>query len=104
MKRLRQGQEKLIGGDVLELAEIVRDGALRQRTPTLAYSGKERRLYAKARHLLAQEISCACRLDADEADAWIEEQPAKKGEDGLSRFCFGELLRRGGAGGVPLAP
>jgi len=79
MKRLRQGQEKLIGGDLLELAEIVRDGALRERTPTLAHSERERRLYAKARHFLAQEISCACRLDEDEADAWIEEQLAKKG-------------------------
>jgi RNA polymerase-interacting CarD/CdnL/TRCF family regulator len=79
MKRLRQGQEKLIGGDLLELAELVRDGALRERTPALAHSETERRLYVKARHLLAQEISCACRLDEDEADAWIEEQLAKKG-------------------------
>jgi CarD family transcriptional regulator len=78
-KRLRQGQEKLIGGDLLELAEIVRDGALRERTPTLAHSETERRLYAKARHLLAQEIGCACGLDEDEADAWIEEQLAKNG-------------------------
>jgi RNA polymerase-interacting CarD/CdnL/TRCF family regulator len=73
-KRLRLGQEKLIGGDLLELVEIVRDGALRERTPTLTHSEKERRLYAKARRLLAQEISCACRFDEDAADAWIEEQ------------------------------
>jgi len=76
MQRLKRGQAKLTGGDLLGLAEIVRDGALRERTPGLPHSEQERQLYAKARHLLAQEIGSARSLDQDEADAWIEEQLA----------------------------
>ena len=78
-KRLKQGQAKLRGGDPLELAEVVRDGARRERM----LSGKgtnsqlsrgERELYVRARQLLSGEIGLARGLEPAEADAWIEEQ------------------------------
>ncbi len=86
LKRLKQGQAKLASGDPLELAEIVRDGmrldgslAARGTKPKLSES--ERRLYVKARQLLAQEIGSARGLVRGEADAWIEEQVAPAGSE-----------------------
>ena len=77
-KRVKQAQAKLVGGDLLELAEIVRDGMRRE---THAREGgapkvsdSERRLYLQARELLAGEISTARGLEQVEADAWIDEQ------------------------------
>ena len=79
VKRLKQVQAKLRGGDPLELAEVVRDGAHRERM----LSGKgsksqlsrgERELYLKSRQLLSREIGLACGLEQAEADAWIDEQ------------------------------
>jgi CarD family transcriptional regulator len=73
-QRLKEGHAKLASGDPLELAEVIRDSAMRERVPNFSRSEQERRLYAKARHHLAEEIGSACNLHQDEADAWIEEQ------------------------------
>jgi CarD family transcriptional regulator, regulator of rRNA transcription len=79
LKRLKQVQAKLRGGDPLELAEIVRDGARRERTPTAngttsKLSISEKGLCVKARQRLSGEIGLARGLDPAEADAWIDEQ------------------------------
>jgi CarD family transcriptional regulator len=81
LKRLKQGQAKLASGDPLELAEVVRDGMRRDRSPDTTGSGpklsiSERRLYEQARQLLAREIGSARGLEQVEADAWIEDQVA----------------------------
>jgi CarD family transcriptional regulator len=78
LKRLKQVQAKLRGGDPLELAEIVRDGA-RRGTPTAngttsKLSISEKGLCVKARQRLSGEIGLARGLDPAEADAWIDEQ------------------------------
>ena len=76
--RVKEGQAKLVGGDLLELAEIVRDGMRREASARQGavpkVSDSERRLYLQARELLAGEISSARGLGQVEADAWIEEQ------------------------------
>jgi len=82
LKRLKQVQAKLRGGDPLELAEIVRDGARRERTPTAngtnsKLSTSEKGLCVKARKLLSGEIGLARGLDRAEVDAWIDEQLVK---------------------------
>jgi len=84
VKRLKQVQAKLRGGDPLELAEIVRDGARRERTLTAngtnsKLSISEKALCVKARKLLAGEIGLARGLDRAEVDAWIDEQLAPIG-------------------------
>jgi CarD family transcriptional regulator len=61
-KRVKEGQAKLVGGDLLELAEIVRDGMRREsraKHGAPKVSGSERRLYLQARELLAGEIGSA---------------------------------------------
>jgi RNA polymerase-interacting CarD/CdnL/TRCF family regulator len=76
---MKAAQVKLANGDPLELAEIVRDGALRQRSLIAKGNGShlsasERDLYVRARRLLSGEIGLAHGLDPGDADAWIEEQ------------------------------
>jgi CarD family transcriptional regulator len=84
LKRVKQVQAKLRGGDPLELAEIVRDGARRQQTLTAnGTSSKlslwEKGLCVKARQHLSGEIGLARGLDRAQVDAWIDEQLAPMG-------------------------
>jgi RNA polymerase-interacting CarD/CdnL/TRCF family regulator len=79
LKRRRDTQLKVGVGDPLGLAEVVRDGALRERRLTAKHNGSqlstgEKNLYMHARRLLTLEIGLAHGLGPDEADAWIEEQ------------------------------
>ena len=76
-KRIKDSKAKLARGNPGDLAEIVRDGAGRER-PGAAdrLSDGERRVYLRARELLVREISTARRVDVDEADGWIDTQIA----------------------------
>lgn len=84
VRRMKQVQAKLRGGDPLDLAEIVRDGARRERTLTAngtysKLSVSEKGLCVKARQRLSGEIGLARGLDRAEVDAWIDEQLAPRG-------------------------
>jgi CarD family transcriptional regulator len=81
LKRRKSTQVKVAGGDPLRLAEVVRDGARRERRLIAKRNGSqlspnERDLYIRARRLLSGEIGLAHGLEPAEADAWIEEQLA----------------------------
>jgi CarD family transcriptional regulator len=80
LKRRRDSQAKLTGGDPIELAEIIRDGAHRESTlrPTQLSPG-ERDLFVKARQLLSTEIALARGVEPAEANAWIDEQLTRTG-------------------------
>jgi RNA polymerase-interacting CarD/CdnL/TRCF family regulator len=75
-KRFKQSQAKLASGELLGLAEIVRDGSRKesQATASSRLSPSERQLYLRARQLLVLEISAARRLDPAQAEAWIDVQ------------------------------
>ena len=77
-KRFRATREKLVGGQVLCLAEVVRDGAHREHRRALrsgpAPSPAEHQLYEQARRLLAAEIGAVRGIDLPAADEWISEQ------------------------------
>ena len=84
LKRRKATQAKLKGGDPVELAEVVRDGAQRVRAlaarpskPQLSPGEKD--LYLRARQLLSEEIRVVRDLEQADADAWIEEQLAPAG-------------------------
>jgi RNA polymerase-interacting CarD/CdnL/TRCF family regulator len=79
LSRRRETLAKLTGGNPVELAEIVGDGAQRERTlrakgnkPQL--STGEREIFMKAWHLLSGEIALARGIQQAEADGWIDEQ------------------------------
>jgi RNA polymerase-interacting CarD/CdnL/TRCF family regulator len=81
LKRRKDTQAKLKGGDPVELAEVVRDGAQRVRNlaarpskPQLPFG--EKNLYMRARQLLSEEIRVVRGVEEADADAWIEEQLA----------------------------
>jgi len=77
-KRFRATREKLTDGHVNGLAEVVRDGAHRERRQTIrsgsTTSPAERELYIRARRLLAEEVGAARGIDLLEADDWITAQ------------------------------
>src|SRR5262245_2909892 len=79
VKRRKDAQMKMAGGDPVELAELVRDCALRERRLRAKGNGSllsagERAIYMKARGLLSGEIGLANGLGPVEADAWIDQQ------------------------------
>jgi RNA polymerase-interacting CarD/CdnL/TRCF family regulator len=77
----RVGAGEACGGvDLLELAQVVRDGMRRdsqaKEGAVPKVSEGERRLYLQARQPLSGEIGSARGLDEVEAEAWSEEQLA----------------------------
>ena len=71
-RRHRNAQAKLVGGSVSGLAEIVRDGAHRERARLKGGTAPIRnQLYRTARKLLVAEIAAARGIELDAADAWI---------------------------------
>ena len=80
LKRRKDSQAKLTGGDPIELAEIIRDSANRQSTlRATQLSPSERDLFVKARQLLSTEIALARGVEPAEANAWIDEQLTRTG-------------------------
>jgi CarD family transcriptional regulator len=79
LSRRREVLEKLAAGTLDGLAEIVSEGAQRERI-RVANGGNarlptaEREVFVKARGLLAGEIALALSLQPSAADDWIEEQ------------------------------
>ncbi len=81
LQRRKDTQVKVAGGDPLGLAEVVRDGVLRERRLIAKRTGSqlspsERDLYMRARRLLSGEIGLAQGLEPAQADFWIEQQLA----------------------------
>jgi CarD family transcriptional regulator len=58
-------------GDVLELAEVVRNLALRDHEKGL--STGEKQMFVKAKKILASELMYAKGMDEDECAEWLEE-------------------------------
>ena len=82
LSRRRETLEKLTGGDPVQLAEIVSEGARRERLrlekgskPQLSVG--EREIFNRARTLLTGEIALARGIQLAAADGWIDEQLAK---------------------------
>jgi CarD family transcriptional regulator len=77
-RRFKHNRDKMKTGDILELAEVVRNLALRDHEKGL--STGEKQMYVKAKKILASELMYAKDLSEDDAHAWLEEvlaNPAK---------------------------
>jgi RNA polymerase-interacting CarD/CdnL/TRCF family regulator len=74
--RTQTARAKIAAGEPVGLAEVVRDGAERQRRFAAGSkpSDAEQQLYQKARRLLTAELAVATNIDEAEADTWIETQ------------------------------
>jgi CarD family transcriptional regulator len=82
LSRRRETLEKLTARDPVLLAEIVSDGAQRQRlrqakgNSSLLSTG-EKEIIVKARKLLSGEVALALGIQPAAADGWIDEQLAR---------------------------
>jgi CarD family transcriptional regulator, regulator of rRNA transcription len=82
LSRRRLALDKLSRGSPVELAQMVREGAQRERLrlakgtkPQL--SSGELEIFTKARRLLSSEIALARGIQPEAADGWIDEQLAR---------------------------
>jgi CarD family transcriptional regulator len=70
-RRYKANVEKLASGDVIKVAEVVRDLWRRERDRGL--SAGEKRVLAKARAVLVSELALAERTNEDKAEALLDE-------------------------------
>ncbi len=77
-RRFKHNRDKMKTGDILELAEVVRNLALRDHEKGL--STGEKQMYVKAKKILASELMYAKNMSEEQAADWLEEvlaNPAK---------------------------
>ena len=70
-RRFKHNRDKMKTGDILELAEVVRNLALRDHEKGL--STGEKQMYVKAKKILASELMYAKNMSEEEAHLWLEE-------------------------------
>ena len=70
-RRYKANLEKLHSGDVMKVAEVVRDLWRRERDRGL--SAGEKRMLAKARQILVSELALAEHTNEDKAEALLDE-------------------------------
>jgi CarD family transcriptional regulator len=70
-RRFKHNRDKMKTGDVLELAEVVRNLSLREQEKGL--STGEKQMFVKAKKILASELMYAKGMDEDEAGAWLDD-------------------------------
>ncbi|HEX3612814.1 MAG TPA: CarD family transcriptional regulator [Sporichthyaceae bacterium] len=70
-RRYKANLEKLASGDVIKVAEVVRDLWRRERDRGL--SAGEKRMLAKARQILVSELALAEHTNEDKAEALLDE-------------------------------
>ena len=84
LTRRRETLEKLVGGTPAELAQIVREGAQRERLRSASGGKKqmslsERQLHTRARTLLSGEIALALGIQPAAAETWIDAHLTRPG-------------------------
>ena len=70
-RRYKANLEKIASGDVIKVAEVVRDLWRRERERGL--SAGEKRMLAKARQILVSELALAEKTNEDKAEAMLDE-------------------------------
>lgn len=70
-RRFKNHQEKMKSGDVYQVAEVVRNLALRERDKGL--SAGEKRMLTRARQILVSELSAAISKSEEQTEEMIDE-------------------------------
>src|SRR5215471_1027489 len=81
-RRFKHNRDKMKTGDILELAEVVRNLALRDRDKGL--STGEKQMFVKAKKILASELMYAKSLDEDAAAEWLDDVLSTNGTNGTN--------------------
>ena len=82
-RRFKHNRDKMKTGDVLELAEVVRNLSLRDHEKGL--STGEKQMFVKAKKILASELMYAKQMDEERAAVWLDEILAGMGANGKKR-------------------
>ena len=69
-RRFKHNRDKMKTGDILELAEVVRNLSLRDVEKGL--STGEKQMFVKAKKILASELMYAKNLDEEQAAEWLD--------------------------------
>jgi CarD family transcriptional regulator len=69
-RRFKHNRDKMKTGDILELAEVVRNLSLRDREKGL--STGEKQMFVKAKKILSSELMYAKDMDEEEAAEWLD--------------------------------
>jgi CarD family transcriptional regulator len=80
-RRFKHNRDKIKTGDIYELAEVVRNLALRESEKGL--STGEKQMFTRAKKILASELMYALDKDEDEAEAYLDDLLARSAEDKL---------------------
>src|SRR5947209_11534802 len=70
-RRFKHNRDKIKTGDIYELAEVVRNLALRESEKGLSTS--EKQMFTRAKKILASELMYALDKDEDEAEGYLDE-------------------------------
>jgi CarD family transcriptional regulator len=70
-RRFKHNRDKIKTGDVYELAEVVRNLAIRESEKGL--STGEKQMYTRAKKILASELMYALDKDEEEAESYLDE-------------------------------
>jgi len=70
-RRFKHNRDKMKTGDIFELAEVVRNLAIREQDKGL--STGEKQMYTRAKKILASEMMYALDKDEEQAEAYLDE-------------------------------
>ena len=79
-RRFKHNRDKMKTGDILELAEVVRNLSLRDSEKGL--STGEKQMFVKAKKILASELMYAKDMDEEEAAEWLDGVLVGEGSNG----------------------
>ena len=77
-RRFKNHVEKLKSGDIYQVAEVVRNLALRDHEKGL--STGEKQMYVKAKKILASELMYAKDMSEEQAAAWLDDVLSRAGQ------------------------
>jgi CarD family transcriptional regulator len=81
-RRFKHNRDKIKTGDIYELAEVVRNLALREHEKGL--STGEKQMFTRAKKILASELMYALEKDEDEAEAYLDDLLANSASSKLA--------------------
>ena len=91
-RRFKHNRDKIKTGDIYELAEVVRNLAVREQDKGL--STGEKQMYTRAKKILASEMMYALEKTEDEAEAYLDEILLRTAEQLAARAVAAALRLR----------
>ena len=92
-RRFKHNRDKIKTGDIYELAEVVRNLAVREQEKGL--STGEKQMYTRAKKILASEMRYALEKDEEQTEAYLDELLHRDGSSRLPNAAAAILVAAG---------